>query len=103
MPNTWRILLSLECMAFKMGVDYGVEDLLHSYYLKEHAVDKGRYLFYVRQKREPLVLGLPTNDRGEWQRFYFYAMGDGVYGSNRSERIPEYWSLTSKCFPVFVD
>ena len=96
MPNTWRILLSIEVMAYKLGLYFGIRDLLYSYYLKEHVKEKGRYLLFLRQKREQLVLGLTTNDRGDWQKFYFFVRGEKVFGDSGRGRIPEHWSTSSE-------
>ena len=43
MPNTWRILMALEILSVRQGVECEIRDVLYSYYLKEHDTDKGRY------------------------------------------------------------
>ena len=96
MPNSWRIILSIEVMAYKLGIYYGIRDLLYTYYLKEHVKDKGRYLLFLRQKRDPLVLGLTTNDRGDWQKFYFFMRAEKIFGESGQGRIPEQWSTSSE-------
>ena len=96
MPNTWRILLSIEVMAFRLGIYYGIRDLLYTYYLKEHVKEKGRYHLFLHQKREQVVLGLTTNDRGDWQKFYFFVRGEKVFGDSGRGRIPEHWSTSSE-------
>ena len=35
MPNTWRLLISLECLSMKREVEFGLLEL-YSYYLREH-------------------------------------------------------------------
>ena len=58
---------------------------------------------YLRQKREHLVLGLTTNDRGDWQKSYFFVRGKGVFGSNGRGEIPEHWSSSSEYFHLNFD
>ena len=36
MPRAWRLLMSLECLSMKSGIEFGLEELLYSYYLNEH-------------------------------------------------------------------
>ena len=85
-------------MAYRLGIYFGVRDLLYTYYLKEHVKEKGRYHLFLRQKREHLMLGLTINDRGDGQKFYFFTMGDMIFGDSGAGRISEHWSLSSECF-----
>ena len=64
MPNVWRVLMSLESLSRRHGVDCELGEVLFSYYLKEYDVDKGRYKLIVRVGRVPIVTCLHTNDRG---------------------------------------
>ena len=48
MPNAWRILLVLECLSMRHGVECNIGEVLLSYYLKEHDIDKGRYQLIMR-------------------------------------------------------
>ena len=64
MPNAWRVLMSLESLGSRHGVDCELGEVLFSYYLKEHDVDKGRYKLIARVGRAPIVTCLRTNDRG---------------------------------------
>ena len=102
MPNTWRILMSVECMCFNLGLRFGLGDLLHTYYLKEHIKEKGRYLLYLRPRRQQLVLGLMTNDRGDWQKYYFFARGEAIFGSAGAGDIPSHWENSSEWFSFVV-
>ena len=96
MPNAWRILLSIECLSFEMGVLFEVKDVLETYYLKEHLKEKWRYTLILRQRKTHLVTGLPTNDRGNWQSYYFFVKGEGIFGSTGVGRILEFWCLSSE-------
>ena len=40
MPNTWRVLMSLESLSIRHGVDFKLGEVLFSYYLKEHDTDR---------------------------------------------------------------
>ena len=42
MPNAWRVLMSLESLGIRHGVECKIRDVLFSYYLKKHDMDKGR-------------------------------------------------------------
>ena len=43
MPNVWRLLMPLECMSKRYGIVCELEEVLYSYYLKEHDMEKGRF------------------------------------------------------------
>ena len=96
MPNAWRVLLSIECLAFEQGVLFEVKDVVYSYYLKEHLTEKGRYTLCLRRKREQIIMGLPTNDRGNWQSDYFFVRNEGIFGSTGMGRVSECWSVFSE-------
>ena len=55
MPNKWRILLALKCLSVQCGIEYEIGKVLHSYYLKEHDTDKGRYQLIVHKDCVPIV------------------------------------------------
>ena len=90
--------MSIECMCFNLGLHFCIGDLLHTYYLKKHVKEKGRYLLYLRPKRQQLMLGLTTNDGGDWQKYYFFAKGDAIFGSAGAGDIPFSWETTSEWF-----
>ena len=60
-PNAWRILMSLECLSMRNGMEYGLGEVLYTL-LREHDCEKGRYQLYVRSDRVQLVNHLGTND-----------------------------------------
>ena len=43
MPNAWRVLMYLESLGVRHGVECEIGEVLFSYYLKEYDTDKGRY------------------------------------------------------------
>ena len=63
MSNAWRILLALESLSVRNGVECEIGEVLFSYYLKEHDTDKGRYQLTMRVGRVPIFTCLHTNDR----------------------------------------
>ena len=93
MPNTWRVLMSLETLSSR----HGLGELLFSYYLKEHNVDKGRYKLIARVGRAPIVTCLCTNDRG-WKDRYLFFRGDLVWGPRVPGGVSGHWKSTSKKF-----
>ena len=62
MSNDWRILLVLECLSIRHGVECDIGEVLFSYYLKEHDIDKGRYQLITRVSRVPIITCLRSND-----------------------------------------
>lgn len=97
MPNAWRILMSLECISMRTGIEYGLSELLYTYFLREHDREKGRYNLYVRPDRDQLVCCLRTNDR-KWKRSYFFARGDLVFGPSGHGDVPSFWMATGEYF-----
>ena len=79
MPNSWRILMSLECLSMRSGIVCGLGEVLYSYFLREHDLEKGHYLLYMRLDRVQLVSHLKTNDHG-WKQSYFFAQGSLMFG-----------------------
>ncbi len=97
MPNAWRVLMSLESLGSRHGVDCELGEVLFSYYLKEHDVDKGRYKLIARVGRVPVVTCLRTNDRG-WKDRYLFVRGDLVWGPRGPGGASGHWKSTSKEF-----
>ena len=93
--------MSLESLGSRHGVDCELGEVLFSYYLKEHDVDKGRYKLIARVGRAPIVTCLRTNDRG-WKDRYLFVRGDLVWGQRGPGGMPGHWKSTSKEFFVFV-
>ena len=80
------------------GIEFGLGEMLYTYFLREHDHEKGRYNFYVRPDRVQLVNHLKTNDCG-WKHFYFFAWGELVFGPSGPGDIPSFWKASSK--PAF--
>ena len=59
------------------GIEFGLGEMLYTYFLREHDREKGRYNFYVLPDRVQLVNHLKTNDRG-WKQSYF-SLGTSCY------------------------
>ncbi|KAL5573130.1 hypothetical protein UlMin_022727 [Ulmus minor] len=97
MPNAWRVLMSLESLGSRHGVDCELGEVLFSYYLKEHDVDKGRYKLIARVGRAPIVTCLRTNDRG-WKDRYLFVRGDLGWGPSGPGGVPGHWKSTSREF-----
>ncbi|KAL5544751.1 hypothetical protein UlMin_008535 [Ulmus minor] len=94
MPNAWRVLMSLESLGRRHGVDCELGEVLFSYYLKELDIDKGRYILIARVGRAPIVTCLRTNDRG-WKGRYLFVRGDLVWGPSGPGGVPGHWKSIS--------
>ena len=107
MPNTWRILLSLSVLSEKYNIPFGIESLLHNYYLKEHIHDRGRYMLIPRSKEQRIVIDTTTNDRN-WKDVYFFAKGPQVDGpwftrkGDKSYQCRRTWNRYGECHSTFV-
>ena len=95
MPNSWRVLMTLECISMRHGIEFGLGEMLYTYYLREHDREKGRYNFYVRPDRVQLVNHLKTNDRN-WKRSYFFARGELLFGPSGPGDIPSFWMASGE-------
>ncbi|XP_062109705.1 uncharacterized protein LOC133821412 isoform X1 [Humulus lupulus] len=90
MPNSWRILMSLEVLCERHKITLGVADLLRAYYLKAHLNDKGRYQLTTRGKDPPLIISLKSGDK-RWKDRYFFVPFVSL-GLPADSRIPCSWS-----------
>ena len=58
--------MSLESLSIRHGVDCELGEVLFSYYLKEHDIDKGRFKIITRVGRVPLISASgPTMELGK--------------------------------------
>ena len=80
------------------GIEFGLGEMLYTYFLREHDCEKGRCNFYVRPDRVQLVNNFKTNDRG-WKQSYFITQGDLVFGPSGLGDIPSFWKASGK--PAF--
>ena len=71
MLNAWRILMALESLSIRHGVECKIGEVLYSYYMKEHNMNKDRYQLTTRVGRVPIITCLRTNDRSWKDRFFF--------------------------------
>ncbi|XP_062091776.1 uncharacterized protein LOC133797760 isoform X4 [Humulus lupulus] len=90
MPNSWRILMSLEVLCERHKITLGVADLLRAYYLKAHLNDKGRYQLTTRGKDPHLIISLKSGDK-RWKDRYFFVPFVSL-GLPADSRIPCSWS-----------
>ena len=95
MSNAWRILIALESLSVRHGVECEVGEDLYSYYLKEHDTDKGRYQLITKVGRVPIVTCLCMNDCS-WKDRFFFVRGDHVYRPRRLGDTSGHWKATSK-------
>lgn len=79
--------MSLECLSMRSGIEFGLGEVLYTYFLQEHDPKKGYYQLYVNQNRAQLVNHLRTNDRSRKQS-YFFIQGDLVFGLSRPGSSP---------------
>ncbi|KAL5565741.1 hypothetical protein UlMin_028905 [Ulmus minor] len=94
MPNAWRVLMSLESISIRHGVECEIGEVLFSYYLKEHDKDKGRYKMITRVGRAPIITCLRTNDRG-WKDRFLFVRGELVWGPSGPGGASHHWRATS--------
>lgn len=88
-PNTWRILMALECLSLQHGFECEVGEVLYSYYLKEHNTKKGRYQLITRVSRVPIITCLRTNNHF-WKDRFFFVRGNLMYGPRGSGDAPNH-------------
>ena len=101
MSNAWRVLMSLESLSVRHGVDCELGEVMFSYYLKEHDVDKGCYKLIARAGRVPIITCLHTNDHG-WKDKYLFVKGNLVWGPHGPSGMSGHWKSTSKEILYFV-
>ena len=73
--NVWRTLLALFVLSKSSNIEFGLADLLFSYFLKEHDSKKGRYTLYRRKGREHLIVELSTSDK-MWKNDFFFILDE---------------------------
>ena len=93
--------MALESLSVRHGVECKIREVLFSYYLKEHATNKGRYQLIARVGHVPNVIGLRTNDRN-WKDMFLFVKGDLVWGSRGPGDVFGHWKTTSKKYFVQV-
>jgi len=64
MPNSWKMMMSLEFLSMRSGIEFGLGKVFFTYFLQEHDCEKWHYNLNVKAYREHLVLHLKINDRG---------------------------------------
>ena len=79
MPNAWGVLMSLESLSIRHGVECEIREVLFLYYLKEHDKDKGRYKMIARVGHAPIITYLQTKDHS-WKDRFLFVRGDLVWG-----------------------
>ena len=94
-PNTWRILLALESLSMQHRVECDIGEVLFSYNLKKHAIDKGRYQLITKVGRVPIITCLRNNDHSQKDRFFF-VKEYLVYGLLGPGEAFSHWKATSK-------
>ena len=99
MPNAWRVLMMLESLRVRHGVECEIGEVLFSYYLKEHNTDKGRFKLIARVVCAPIVTGLQTNDRS-WKDRFLFVRGELVWGLCGPGGTSGHWKATSKRYFV---
>ncbi|KAL5760374.1 hypothetical protein ACOSQ2_019212 [Xanthoceras sorbifolium] len=82
MPNSWRLLLSIEVLYERRGLSFTLANFLHTYYVKSHEDEPGRYLTSTRPNRPHLITDLTTNDC-YWKNIYFFCNGGVSHWSLR--------------------
>ena len=87
--------MSLESLSIRHKVECELGEVLFSYYLKEHDIDKGRFKLIDRVGHVPIITFLRTNDWDLKDRFLFIR-GELVWGPRGPGGVSSYWKATSK-------
>ncbi|GMN69161.1 hypothetical protein TIFTF001_038214 [Ficus carica] len=72
MPNRMKVFLGLIVIAEEAGVELSVNDILALYYPQENSKDCGRYLMYLRRKKQ--MVGEMKNADRYWKNRYFFML-----------------------------
>ena len=96
MPNAWRILMSLECLSMWHVVICEIDEVLYSYYLKEHDTNKGQYHLIVRKDHVPLITCLRSNNHKQKDK-YLFVRGELMYRLCGPGDAASHCKATSKC------
>ena len=75
--------------------DFGLADLLFSYFLKEHDSEKCQYTLYRRRGHEHLIVELSTFDK-MWKNDYFFISDDYLENREGEPQIPYAWQKAGK-------
>ena len=80
-------------------IEFGLTDLLYSYFLKEDNSEKGRYTLYRRKGGDDLIVELSTSDK-MWKNEFFFISDDCLENKEREPQIPYAWQKAGKdlCF-----
>ena len=81
--------MSLESLSILHGVEWEIEEVLYSYYLKEHDKDKGRFKLIARVGHVPIMTCLRTND-SSWKDRFLFVRGELVWGPHGLGGMPSH-------------
>ena len=76
-------------------IDFELADLLFSYFLKEHDLEKGRYTLYRRKGREHLIVELSTSDKA-WKNDFFFILDNCLENKEGEPQILCDWRRAGK-------
>ena len=71
-------------------IEFGLVDLLYSYFLKEHDSEKGRYTLYRRKGREHQIVELSTSNK-MWKNEFFFISNDCLENKEGEPQILYAW------------
>lgn len=97
MPHVWQVVVSVEVMVLRQGVEFSVDDLLYTYLLTRSRTRQ--YTLGKMYGRKMLVHNCQINDRGWWERFFFinsaFLIKDGL-------RLRSEWNMASMLLPSLL-
>lgn len=98
-PGGLKIILALDMLAASQGLQpLSIDDFQHSYFLRDHDRDRGRYSVYVLSKLTAPIINLPTRDDTAWKLSFFLVRGNIFAGA---EPLVPQWKLIGKRLIIY--
>ena len=95
LPNVWRTLLASLVLSKSSNIEFGLTDLLFSYFLREHDSEKGQYTLYRRKSREHLIVELSTLEK-MWKNDLFFISDECLDNREGEPQILYAWQKANK-------
>ena len=102
LPNVWRTLLALLVLVKSLDMEFELADLLFSYFLKEHDLDKGWYTLYRRKGHDHLITELSTSDKA-WKNNVFFISENLLENKEGEPQISFARQRACKKFHIFFE
>ena len=105
MPNSWRILLSLEALATRLGFDYSIVDLFCTNYLRRHDTKTGKFQLVPNPRKAVLISGLISSDKNSKTKYVLILADAFSYDGVERQSLLFWkcaWEYTFFLFPCFL-